>query len=78
MTSEFNPSKSLFGRHNYAFEQSLLRSVQNDTDKAMALIDPSILRINIPIITAFPYEKRRDIAIKRLNRSIQLLKEMGV
>ncbi|RLG45320.1 MAG: hypothetical protein DRN81_02015 [Thermoproteota archaeon] len=78
MSNEFNPSKSMFGKHRYGLEQSILRSVQNDTDKAMAMVDPHILKINLPIITSFPFEKRREVAIKRLNRSIQLLKEMGV
>jgi hypothetical protein len=78
VTNEFNPQKSLFGRHNYAFEQAILRSVQNETDKAFATMDPDIIRLNLPMIRLVPIHKRREIILKRLDNSIKLLNSMGV
>jgi len=78
MTQEFNPPESLFGRHNYAFEQAILRGFQHETDKAFVVIDPDIVRVGLPVVKLLPMSKRREIIIKRLDNSIKLLESLGV
>jgi len=78
MTSEFNPDKSMFGKHRYLTEQMILGNAQGHLSKGMFVIDPHIIKMNVPFVSLMDVEHRRKLARKHFGNALKSLKELGV
>lgn len=78
MTSEFNPEKSMFGKHRYLTEQMILGNAQGHLSKGMFVIDPMLIRVNFPFISLISIEHRKKMARKHFGNALKSLKELGV
>jgi len=78
MTSEFNPDRSMFGKHSYLNEQAILRNVQGHASKGLFVIDPHLIKINFPLVSLMSVERRRNLAKKHFENAIISLNKMGV
>ena len=73
---EISP-KSLFGRHPYHNEQSLIRDFTESVDKSVAFVSPLTILSPIPLQHLPADWKRRKIH-EHLEKARQSLEELGV
>lgn len=70
-------SHSLFGKHNYAKEQTLLLGMAKELDLAVALVSP--LSVEIPLPSQYLPAHWKRVKIKEhLTRARELLERIGV
>lgn len=73
---EISP-KSLFGRHPYPHEQTLIRQFTNEVDKSVIFVSPMTVAVPVPM-EHLPADFRRRKIKEHLERARDTLVELGV